>query len=237
MLPPAHPQRRLIRRPLELTERIRLRCRIDQELQRIVGSPEKPAPLALDVDHVVKHERQSRVRRHARHATPHVTHARSITRKVLRPDHGLFAIAVRPLPAGEDLGRGRVVQAVRVMHAADESHLVHQAGHVRQMLADRQTRHRGGDRPELAPNFPGCIGLGVERVEMTRTAVIKNQNAGPNRSPPGSAFRRPARPERRLFGKRGTCPDQAAKIEAQTSDQALPQHFAAAPILILPEIF
>ena len=141
LLPSVHPLGRFVRLALEIAQRIRLRHGIDEELQRIVRRSEKSAPLALAVDHVVKHEGQRRVRRDAGHALPHVSHARAVARKVLRPDHRLFAIAVGPLPAGEDLRRGRVVQAVRVMHAADDGHLVHHAGHVRQMLANPESGH------------------------------------------------------------------------------------------------
>ena len=160
LLPTAHPLGRFVRLAREVAQRIRLRDRVDEKLQRIVGRTEKSAPLALAVDDVVKHERQSRVRRDARLLPPHVAHARPVAGKVLRPDDGLFAIAVRPLPAGQHFRRGRVVQAVRVMHAADKGHLVHHAGHVRQMLGNGQP----GTDVEIVKNSPrislGACGLG-----------------------------------------------------------------------------
>ena len=150
---------------------------IDRDAQRVVHRTQEAASLARHVHHVVKYERQRGVRHVELQLAPQITERSAVAREHLLDRHRFLAIAGGSLAAGEGLGRGRVVQAVGVVHAAHQRHLVHHARHVRQMLADRQTGDRGRDRFELAANFAGPVGLEIVGIEMARPAVIEHDDA------------------------------------------------------------
>ena len=59
---------------------------------------------------------------------------------------------------------------VAMRDRADQTHFVHQPGHVWQMLANLQTGDRGLNRLEFAPDFHRCIGFQVKHIHLTRTA-------------------------------------------------------------------
>lgn len=71
-----------------------------------------------------------------------------------------------------------------VMHAADQRDLMHQLRHVRQMLADVDARRRGCNGLELAPHLRRCVRLHVIGVDMARTAIVEDQDAGADRLRP-----------------------------------------------------
>jgi hypothetical protein len=57
-----------------------------------------------------------------------------------------------------------------VRQRADDRELVGQPRELRQVLADAEAGHAGGDRPELAADLFRRVGLGVERVHLGRAA-------------------------------------------------------------------
>src|SRR5204863_5623450 len=61
------------------------------------------------------------------------------------------------------------------------SHLVHRASQLRQMLTYANIRRAGRNRYKLAANFGRSVGLGIERIEMARPAVIENEDARADR--------------------------------------------------------
>ena len=88
--------------------------------------------------------------------------------------------------------RGSIMIRFGRGHAPDQRDLVHDLGQVWKHLADREARHRGGDRLELALDIGRCARLGIERVQMAR-------DHRPARSRCSSwlwASRRPFRPAR-----------------------------------------
>ena len=69
------------------------------------------------------------------------------------------------------------VDRVGMRDRADQRDLVHHLGQPGQALADIQTRHARRDAAQLAPDFDGCVGLGIERLELAGRAVHEKQDA------------------------------------------------------------
>ena len=69
----------------------------------------------------------------------------------------------------ERVGRG--VNVVRMGHRSDDGHAVGDAGHVRQVLADLQTRNGRVDRLENAANFGRRLGFRIERLVLGGRAI------------------------------------------------------------------
>src|SRR5262249_60221958 len=92
-----------------------------------------------------------------------------------------FEVALERVTAAKGRECRRVVVRHRMMHAADERQAVHHLGRVRQVLADAKPRDAGRDRTELAADFGRGLWLHVERVDMARAAVVKNQDARADR--------------------------------------------------------
>src|SRR5262249_1318254 len=63
-----------------------------------------------------------------------------------------------------------------MMHRAEHNGLVHPAGCLGQVFADRETRRTGGDRPELRANSAGSIWLQIEHVLGGRAALQIEQD-------------------------------------------------------------
>ena len=59
--------------------------------------------------------------------------------------------------------------------------MMHALRHVRQMFANSNAGYRRGNRLELAPNLGRRIGLRIVRIDMARTAIVKDENTGPDR--------------------------------------------------------
>ena len=57
-----------------------------------------------------------------------------------------------------------------VVQRADQGEAVRLAGDPREEFADMHARRAGADRPERAANALGCVGFGIERLEMARPA-------------------------------------------------------------------
>ena len=66
--------------------------------------------------------------------------------------------------------RQRVVRVERVAERTDQRRPVHPACQPWQVLADVEAGQRRGDRPELAPDAVGGIGLEVEHIDVRRAA-------------------------------------------------------------------
>ena len=58
----------------------------------------------------------------------------------------------------------------------DQSDLVHDARQIRQVLADLNTRHTGGNRPELTANFCRRVRLQIDQVDMRGPARQKDHD-------------------------------------------------------------
>ena len=101
------------------------------------------------------------------------------------------------------------VARIVVPERADQRDLVHLPGEPRQVLADRDARHVGRDRPELAAELGRGVGLQVPGVDGAQAAVQEDEDqrdvAGrlaprrrrgprPARAGPGSVRPRPKRP-------------------------------------------
>ncbi len=102
------------------------------------------------------------------------------------------------LIAGQHPMRAHAVAGVGVGHAADNRHLVHDLGLQWQVLADLRAGHIGGDRPELAADLDGSLGLEVVHVELAGSAGLPDQNHGRVLDRPAS--RRSRRPRRSTPG-------------------------------------
>ena len=64
-----------------------------------------------------------------------------------------------------------------MLHRAQQADLVHLAGQPRQVLANLDARHAGGDRLELAANFGRRLGLHIPEVDMAGPAEQKDEDA------------------------------------------------------------
>ena len=69
-----------------------------------------------------------------------------------------------------------MIDAVATIDRADHRHAVEQARLQRQMFAKADAGHLSGNRAERAPRLRRSIGLGVPRIEMTRTAGEPEEN-------------------------------------------------------------
>ena len=92
------------------------------------------------------------------------------------------------------------------MQTANQRDAVHHAGHAREMFADADARHGGGDRAILAANLLRRIGLGIEGIEVARAAVEEDQDAGADRlgmgwGCPGERLPRVGQPEAQRAAK------------------------------------
>lgn len=102
----------------------------------------------------------------------------AVTGKELRDRGKLLAVSLCRLPSGVRLNRRRIVQPIAVMHPAEERAVMHDLRHVRQVLADLQSRNRGGDWLKFTADRAGSIGLQVISIQMTGAAIIEDKNAG-----------------------------------------------------------
>ena len=111
------------------------------------------------------------MRNQERLGAPHVIQARSVTREAV----GLVA-GLRDA-AGQRVKTGRIVFVHPVLHAADDGDFVHDPRGAGKMFADPQAGYRSCNRLELAANLCRRIRFHVERIEVTGSAVIENQDA------------------------------------------------------------
>ena len=65
-----------------------------------------------------------------------------------------------------------------VGHRPHDRDSVERLRHERQVLADLHARQAGRDRPKLAADLGGGLGLQVERIDVTRPAPQKDVNHG-----------------------------------------------------------
>ena len=167
--------------------------------------PEEAGPLAGDRVNIAEHMRQR--------GEGHLTDRGRIER---RDDAAMGGMELprrheqRPVwsfegPAGEGMDRSRIVEIRLVVHAPHDRDLVHHPGQPRQVLADLHAGYRGGDRGKLAANIGRGRRLHVERVEMARAAVPKEENAGAD----GTGHRQ--------LGGGDAGPEEAAEREPETA--------------------
>ena len=81
------------------------------------------------------------------------------------------------LVAGHDVVVAGVVAVVVVAVAAEDGVLVGELGNLRQVLADLDAGHAGGDRLVWPADFLGGVGLQVEHVDVRRPAFEEQENA------------------------------------------------------------
>ena len=84
--------------------------------------------------------------------------------------------------AGQHVMIGRPVVRVVMAERTDQRELVHLPGELRQMLADLDAGHVGGDRLELAAELGRGIGLEVQ-VSMVLTASDLSKDTKGRRHP------------------------------------------------------
>ena len=90
---------------------------------------------------------------------------RRVARPVVARRH-LVEERSRHLVPGQDVVGGDEVVVIAVRQRADHGVLVGPRREQRQMLADVQSRHRGGDRLELAADLGGRVRLRIEHVQV-----------------------------------------------------------------------
>ena len=78
--------------------------------------------------------------------------------------------------AGEHVVVGRAVVGVVMAERADQRELVHLPGRARQVLADLDAGHVGGDGLELAAKLGGRVGLQVPGVDGAQAAVQEQED-------------------------------------------------------------
>jgi len=192
---------------------------VDRDSERVERRSEESAALARGVDDIVENERQSRVRHDQVSLPLQMADRRAMARKKLFDRSELLAITLRGLPAGMRFNRCRIVQAVGMMHAANQGAVVHHLGHSWQMLADSQTGHRSGDRLELAADGTGRLRLQIVGVQMTWATIKKDKYATADRPP---------RSHRLLVGLKLRLPEstQGQSARRPPRQQAPPIQFA-----------
>jgi hypothetical protein len=67
---------------------------------------------------------------------------------------------------------------VAVVDGADEGVAVGSAGEAGQVFGDGDARHAGGDGLELAADLLGRVGFEVPDIEVGRSAVVEEEDAG-----------------------------------------------------------
>ena len=70
------------------------------------------------------------------------------------------------------------MQPIGMMHTADQCTAIHNTSHLRQVLADLQSRYRTINRAELTADLCRPVRLHVVRVEVARTTIIEHDNTG-----------------------------------------------------------
>ena len=110
-------------------------------------------------------------------------------RAIVGPVVGQGAAAAddRDRPAGEQLVRGRRVVDVAVVDRAEDRQPSRLAGEPGEVLGDEDPRHLRRDRPELAPEAVGGVGLQVPRLLLRGAPPHEQDDArlGPTERPPG----------------------------------------------------
>ena len=89
-----------------------------------------------------------------------------------------FLVAAGGSAARQRLGRGGIVVPHRMVQSADEGDAIDDPRGQRQVLAEADSRDRGGDGAIFPADLGRRIGLGIERIEVARTAIIKHEDAG-----------------------------------------------------------
>ncbi len=107
---------------------------------------------------------------------------RDLPPRPLQLRQGAAVVRVLDPAAEEAAGLHHLVAGVvdgrrRVVDRADQRHLVHLAGQLREDLADLDARHAGRDRPERPADLLGRVGLHVPGVELRRPADQEQQDA------------------------------------------------------------
>jgi hypothetical protein len=76
----------------------------------------------------------------------------------------------------QQLLAGFVNRGAIVVNATHQGEAVRQGGQTRQGLAQKQARHGGGDRSKRTADAAGGVGLGIQRIEMTRASAQPEQD-------------------------------------------------------------
>ena len=103
------------------------------------------------------------------------------------------------------------MQPIIVMHAANNSAMVHHSRHLRQVFRNLNSRNRGLDRIEFTAHSGWCRRFQVVRIQMARTAVIKHENARSN-------------PPRAARSRYGLSPQQSRQTQRKSGGQATGKH-------------
>jgi hypothetical protein len=80
--------------------------------------------------------------------------------------------------AGKQIAGTGVVISKFVRQRSNQRHLAHHLRRQRQVLANAHASHACGDVLERTAHFARRIGLWIERVEVARTAIEPEQDAG-----------------------------------------------------------
>ena len=201
---------------------IRPRHRIDVDEERIVRGPEEAGPLTRDRMDIAEHMRQRRKGHLTDRSRIEGRNDASMGGIELPRRHEQLSIRALEGPASEGMDRSRIVEIRLVVHAPHERDLVHHPGQPREVLADLHAGHRGGDRGKLAADVGRRRRLHVEGIEMTRTAVPEEEDAGADGT--GHRHLRPGAtgPEKTAErqAQAPTDPGANGKIEKRTSRSA-----------------
>ena len=109
------------------------------------------------------------------------------------------------LVAGQHPLRAHAVAGVGVVRRADDGELVHDLGLLRQVLADLDAGHVGGDRLELAAELGRGVRLEIVHVDVAGPAGLPDQD-----DRLAVRWRCPVRPE----------PEQARQRQAAEGERA-----------------
>ncbi len=154
-------------------------ARVLADLPRVVPRSQEPRMLA-GPDQRPLHEkrREHHAAGHAIVSRPEIVDRRCVARVVVARRDLVKECARLGIAGQEFVGCVQMV-GKGVRHRAHDRQLVGQSRQPGKVLADVNSRHLGRNRVKIAADALGCVGLHVERVEMTQAAREKHQDHRP----------------------------------------------------------